>query len=58
MTLKEDMEHCAARMCPVCGEDSLVYDSRERPDGTILRRRECPFCGTRFETVEEFVKIL
>ena len=54
----EEIENCAARMCPVCGEDSIVYDSRERWDGSIRRRRKCTVCGTRFLTVEKFEKLL
>lgn len=45
----------AARMCPVCGEDSRVYDSREQPDGTIRRKRHCSACGACFSTEERFV---
>ncbi len=44
----------AARMCPRCGADSTVYDSRERPDGQILRKRQCQECGAKFETLESF----
>ena len=54
----EEIENCAARMCPVCGEDSIVYDSREQWDGSIRRRRKCVVCGTRFLTVEKFEKLL
>lgn len=54
----EEIENCAARMCPVCGEESAVYDSREQWDGSIRRRRRCVVCGTRFLTVEKFEKIL
>ena len=48
----------AARMCPECLADSLVYDSRVQPDGSILRRRRCPMCGTKFETVEHFSRLM
>lgn len=44
----------AARMCPVCGEDSSVYDTRETPEGKIVRRRRCSACGAQFETEETF----
>jgi len=47
-------EDAAARMCPECGEDSVVYDSRECFDGSILRRRRCKVCGQRFVTIEKF----
>lgn len=45
----------AARMCPVCGEGSRVYDSREQLDGTIRRIRCCSVCEVRFSTEERFV---
>ena len=48
----------AARMCPICGEDSAVKDSRVSPDGKIVRQRKCMKCGTYFETIEQFSKIL
>lgn len=48
----------AARMCPACGESSVVYRSMELPDGTILRRRRCRGCGTEFETSEKFLQVL
>src|SRR5437867_12827652 len=40
--------------CPYCGsiEDGVV-DSRERPDGEVIRRRrECAKCKKRFRTYE------
>ncbi len=51
------MNH-AARMCPICGEDSRVYESRETADGTIHRKRRCLACGVSFCTVESFVGIV
>lgn len=48
----------AARMCPVCGEDSYVYDTRETPEGKIVRRRRCSACGAQFETEETFIRFL
>lgn len=47
-----------ARRCPVCGSDSMVYDSRETSTGTIRRNRRCLACGTRFVTEERLLKIL
>ncbi len=40
--------------CPFCQhEDTRVIDSRVSDDGeTVRRRRECPACGERFNTVE------
>ena len=48
----------AARMCPKCAADSRVYDSREQPDGSLLRRRECKECGLRFSTIEVLKEII
>ena len=47
----------AARMCPECGEDSYVYDTREQPDGSIVRKRRCRKCGLEFKTTEILSKI-
>ena len=40
--------------CPMCGEGSdRVIDSREAPDGDVVRRRRvCEPCGHRFTTYE------
>ena len=40
--------------CPYCGHgDPRVLDSRPSPDGdAVKRRRECPGCARRFNTVE------
>lgn len=53
-----DNEFCGARMCPVCGESSKVLDSREKPDGSIWRKRICPSCKAKYTTLEKFEKIL
>ena len=38
--------------CPKCGSNqAFVVDSRPA-DGSVKRRRECLFCGQRFNTVE------
>lgn len=55
--MNKQTDYKAARMCPRCGEDSVVYDSREQDDGSILRRRQCMRCGAKFVTVETFKKI-
>lgn len=45
------------RRCPKCygngikEHDTVVTDSRERPDG-IWRRRYCPYCHHKFSTLE------
>lgn len=42
--------------CKFCGfEDSKVIDSRTSDDNMVVRRRrECPKCGRRFTTFEEY----
>jgi len=39
-------------LCPKCGGDSGVFDSRRRADGNIVRRRECKACEWRWSTIE------
>ena len=48
----------AARMCPSCGCDSVVRRSVELSDGSILRKRRCKACGTQFETIEKFFRVI
>lgn len=48
----------AARMCPKCAGDSRVYDCREQPDGSFVRRRRCVECETRFATIERLTHII
>lgn len=48
----------AARLCPECGGDTHVIDSRETPDCQVRRGRECLTCGTRFATIEVFDHII
>ena len=45
--------------CKFCGfGDSKVIDSRTSDDNmTVRRRRECPKCGRRFTTFEEYETI-
>jgi Transcriptional repressor NrdR-like, N-terminal domain len=38
--------------CTSCNEPTRVLETRQRPDGTIRRRRECTNCGRRFTTGE------
>lgn len=40
------------RQCTKCGAESYVVDTRPKPDGTIYRRRMCPFCRIRWTTSE------
>lgn len=43
-------------MCPSCGEDTKVIDSRQsKTEISFRRRRECLSCKERFSTVEEVV---
>ena len=48
----------AARMCPICGGESVVFRSIEKRDGTITRKRICRLCETKFETTEKFSRVL
>ena len=48
----------AARMCPNCGGDTVVYSTRDLEDGITIRRRRCVVCKTKFETVEIFRRII
>ena len=48
----------AARMCPACGSESVVFRSIEKADGTIIRKRICRSCETKFETQEKFLRVL
>ena len=48
----ESPRYLPARTCPECHNDSYIISTRERNDGTILRRRECQSCGHRFSTME------
>jgi transcriptional repressor NrdR len=49
--------------CPYCGSENLkTLETRDSPDNTVRRRKECDKCGKRFtsyeyvETVELMVK--
>ena len=49
--------------CPYCGSENLkTLETRDSPDNTVRRRKECENCGKRFtsyeyvETVELMVK--
>lgn len=43
-------------MCPVCGGDSTVYDTRyDAGSGRRVRRRICSECHNRWKTVEIIV---
>jgi hypothetical protein len=43
-------------ICHRCGcRHFYVVYTRKRPDGRILRRRECRHCGTRIMTIEKIV---
>ncbi len=38
-------------ICPVCGGDTMVCDSRPKPE-TVFRKRKCLSCDHRFATYE------
>lgn len=40
------------KICPKCGADGRVMDSRVSLAGTIVRRRICPKCKWLWKTVE------
>jgi transcriptional repressor NrdR len=49
--------------CPYCGSENLkTLETRDSPDNTVRRRKECADCGKRFtsyeyvETIELMVK--
>lgn len=48
-------------ICPKCGYQTYILDTRTRPDENIRRRRQCEKCGHRFTTIEvevnEFEKV-
>jgi transcriptional repressor NrdR len=46
--------------CPFCGsKEDKVLDSREVPDGAVIkRRRECKQCGRRFTTFEQIEEMI
>lgn len=41
-------------VCPTCGRDSAVLETRDGPHNQVRRRRECldPACRMKFTTVE------
>ena len=39
-------------VCPKCGGATNVYNSRPYLCNSIMRRRECVECGSRFRTTE------
>jgi len=39
--------------CPYCGSDNLkTLETRDSPDNTVRRRKECANCGKRFTSYE------
>ena len=50
----EPIEQPRGVACPRCGCRHLpVYYTRHRPDGSILRRRQCRNCGRMVTTYEK-----
>lgn len=43
-------------ICPNCGEETRVVDSRKVGDDVVWRRRECKRCRYRFNTEERMVE--
>lgn len=43
--------------CPNCQGETLVTDSRDAPENTLRRRRECVACSHRFTTYESTVQV-
>ncbi|MBX5328656.1 MAG: transcriptional regulator NrdR [Candidatus Bathyarchaeota archaeon] len=44
--------------CPYCGSENLkTLETRDSPDNTVRRRKECVDCGKRF-TSYEYVEII
>lgn len=48
----------AGKMCPKCGEDTRVIDSRTDESGFVIRKRRCNRCGTGFMTRENFLRLI
>ena len=39
--------------CPYCGSENLkTLETRDSPDNTVRRRKECADCGKRFTSYE------
>jgi transcriptional repressor NrdR len=38
--------------CPYCGSESKTLETRDSPENTTRRRKECITCGKRFTTYE------
>lgn len=54
MTNSDD--YIGAKMCPACGGESKVVNSRTLQNGDIFRRRECLACMKRYNTIEKLTK--
>lgn len=50
--MKDEDLYTYVKKCMDCGGKTVVVDSRTQENGTILRRRVCSKCGTRFNTIE------
>lgn len=46
----------AARICPNCGKEGVVYGSHTVMGGRIERHRKCQFCGERWATIERYYR--
>ena len=45
-------------LCPVCGHDKSKVYWTGKSDETVIRRRECFECLTRWATEEHFQKVI
>ena len=52
MAFQMVVERGEVMVCPECGYNTYIIDTRIRPDETIRRRRQCVECKYRFTTVE------
>lgn len=43
---------CPNMKCPYCGSESKTLETRDSPENTTRRRKECITCGKRFTTYE------
>lgn len=55
---KEENENKPVKICPFCGSDTKVYDSREDMFGGVIRKRVCVSCGITYKTKEIFLKTI
>ena len=47
-----------SKVCPICGGKTIVYDTLTNYKQEIERHRKCLYCGTRFKTIEKYLRII